>query len=195
MTLSTHEILRHLAQFPPMVQFFLIAVSSAFTEEVAVIGVLGLVRAGRVSLVLALLAIFNGTTLLNIGLYLGGRFAGKKALNWKLFRKYKENGTLDALHRHVGKEGWVAVAISRFVPGTRLAIFALSGILGMELHVYLVTIIASTVVWMLMVMGLLHVVIEMARDQPVLLAGLVVALGIGVIVFLRQKNRTKKTDL
>jgi len=165
----------------------LIAVSSAFTEEVAVIGVLGLARAGQVSWILALLAIFIGTTTLNIGLYLGGRLAGQRALNWTVFRKFKENGSLDTLHKHVDKEGWVAVAIARFVPGTRLPIFVLSGILGMEWHKFVLSIVISTILWMIAALGLFHVVTEMAKEQPVLLGVLVVVVLGAVLLRLRRR--------
>lgn len=188
MIFSTEEILRELAKSPPLLQFLLIAVSSAFTEEVAVIGVLGLVRDERVSLALALSAIFIGTTAMNIGLYLGGRFAGQKALGWQVFKKFHENGTLEKLHKHVDKEGWLAVAISRFVPGTRFPVFVLSGILDMEWHKFVIAIVASTVVWMLAALGLFHVVAELARDQPVLLGALLVGLVMGIFYRIRRKK-------
>jgi membrane protein DedA with SNARE-associated domain len=185
---STEEILRELAKSPPLLQFLLIAVSSAFTEEVAVIGVLGLARSGRVSLVLALSAIFIGTMAMNVGLYLGGRFAGHKALSWKVFRKFHKSGTLDTLHKHVDNEGWWAVAISRFVPGTRLPVFVLSGILDMEWHKFVSAIVVSTVLWILAALGLFQVVAQMAKDQPVLLAVLVVSLVALIIYRLRRKK-------
>jgi len=189
---STEELLGELAKSPPLLQFLLIAVSSAFTEEVAVIGVLGLVRSERVSQVLALSAIFIGTTAMNVGLYLGGRFAGHKALGWKVFRKFHENGTLDKLHKHVDKEGWLAVAISRFVPGTRLPVFVLSGILDMEWHKFLIAIVVSTVLWILAALGLFHVVAEMAKDEPVLLGTLALGLLAGTYWrFLRRKKRAR----
>lgn len=187
MILPTEEVLRQLAQSHPIAQFLLIAVSSAFTEEVAVLGVLGLARAGQVSWVLALAAIFIGTTAMNVGLYLGGRLAGQRALSWKVFRKFKDNGSLDTLHKHVDKEGWVAVAIARFVPGTRLPVFVLSGILGMEWHKFVLTMLASTTLWLIAVLGLLHVVVEMARSQPLLLGGLAVALGAWAFVHFRNR--------
>lgn len=187
MILSTEEILRHLAQSHPIVQFLLIAVSSAFTEEVAVLGILGLARGGQVSWILALLAIFIGTTAMNIGLYLGGRVAGARALNWGVFRKFKENGSLDTLHRHVDKEGWVAVAIARFVPGTRLPVFLLSGILGMEWHKFVLSIVLSTIAWMIAALGLFHVVLEMAKQQPVLLGALVLAVAGGLLYRLLRR--------
>ena len=188
MILSTEEILRHLVQSHPVLQFALIAVSSAFTEEVAALGVLGLVRAGEISWILALPAIFLGTTAMNIGLYLAGRLAGQRALHWKAFAKLRENGTLETLHRHVDGEGWVAVAIARFVPGTRLPVFLLSGILEMEWHKFVVVMLVSTVLWLVALLGLFHVVLEMARNQPFLLGGLVVALAGWALLRFRKRR-------
>lgn len=185
---STQEILLQLERSPLALQFVLIAVSSAFTEEVAVIGVLGLVRAGKVSEVLALLAIFVGTLVMNIGLYLCGRFAGKRALGWGVFRKFRENGTIYTLHKHVDKEGWVAVAIARFVPGTRLPIFVLSGILGMEWHKFVLSIVISTILWMIAALGLFHVAAELGRNQPWLLGALALAVIVAIFVRIGRKR-------
>jgi membrane protein DedA with SNARE-associated domain len=186
--LSTQEILHQLARSHPVVQFLLIAVSSAFTEEVAVIGILGLARAGQISWILALCAIFIGTTTMNIGLYLCGRVAGQRALNWAIFRKFRENGSFDTLHKHVDKEGWVAVAIARFVPGTRFPVFVLSGILGMEWHKFVLTMLISTVLWLIAALGLLHFVMEMAKEQPVLLGTMLVVLVAIVLFRLRRRQ-------
>lgn len=192
MILSVDEVLRQLAQSHPALQFLLIAISTAFTEEVAVVGVIGLARAGEISWILALLAIFVGTIAMNLALYLGGRLAGPKALHGKLFRKLRDNGTLDTLHKHVDKQGWVAVAIARFVPGTRLPVFVLAGILGMEWHKFVLTLVVSTVLWMVAALGLFHVVVELAKNQPGFLGGLVLALVAWVFVRLRSKGRKRK---
>lgn len=190
MFLSTDEILRQLAQAPPSLQFLLVAISTALTEEVAVVGVIGLARADEISWVLAVSAIFVGTTAMNLALYLGGRLAGPKALHGKMFRKFRDNGTLDTLHRHVDQEGWLAVAIARFVPGTRLPVFLLAGILEMEWHAFVLSLVTSTVLWLVAALGLFHVVVELARNQPVLLGGLVVALiAWGVVHFLSKRRR------
>ena len=190
MIFSTHELMRQLTQSPPFLQFLLIAISSALTEEVAVIGVLGLVRAGKVHLALAMLAIFIGTTTLNIGLYLVGRFTGQKALSWSVFRKFHDNGTFETLHKHVDKEGWLAVAISRFVPGTRLTVFVLSGILEMEWHKFVLAIVVSTIAWMVVALGLFHVVAQMAKDQPVLLGAIALVI-VGVILYRLRFMKAK----
>lgn len=144
-------------------------------------------RMGQVSWLLAVTAIVIGTTVLNVGLYLGGRFAGHKALQWKVFRRFRENGTLDTLHKHVDKEGWLAVAISRFVPGTRVPVFLLSGILDMEWHKFVSAILVSTVLWMLAMLGLFQVVMEMAGSQPLALGAFVLAAGLWVVYRLRGK--------
>jgi len=182
------ELLRQLDILPPPLQFLAVAVASALTEEWAAIGVMGLARAGRISWVVALSAIFVGSMAMNIGLWMAGRFAEHEALRWKAFRKFEESGKLEFLHRNVQRRGWLAVVVSRFVPGTRVPVFMLSGILGMEWHIFLPALLGATVVWMFATLGLVQVVEEVAKEQPWSLAGFA---GLLVAGYLFYRFRSK----
>lgn len=192
MSLDLGHLLDHLTDFPAYLQFLFSAVGSALTEELATVVVFGLARAGRLSWFVAVSSVFFGTVGMNMALWWAGRIAGVNALRWKMFAKI-QGEKLDKLRHHVQREGWIAVAVARFVPGTRVAIFVLSGILGMTFPVFFVTQVVSSVLWIVAAMGLIHIVIELAKSNPWGLGLGVVAIGLGIAAILRWRQSRKRT--
>lgn len=185
------ELFRQLDILPSPLQFLAVAAASALTEEWAAIGAMELARSGRISWAVALSAVFVGSTLMNMGLWTAGRLAEHEALRWKAFRNLEESGKLEFLHRNVQRRGWLAVVVSRFLPGTRVPVFMLSGILGMEWHVFLPALLGATVVWMFATLGLVQVVEEIAREQPWSLAGFA---GLLVAGYLYNRFRSRRAE-
>jgi membrane protein DedA with SNARE-associated domain len=181
------RLLQHLAEFPVALQFLLSAVAAAFTEEISSVAVFGLARAGRMDWFVALGSVFTGTVVVNVGLWWAGRATGSRALRWKMFQNLKQD-RLDSLYRHVHREGWIAVAIARFIPGTRIPVFVLAGILGMRVRAFVLTQILATLVWMATTLGLMHIVVELAINQPWILAAVCATI---VLVALWFKFRGK----
>jgi len=181
------RLLQHIAEFPAALQFLLSAVAAAFTEEISSVAVFGLARAGKMSWPIALGSVLTGTLLINIGLWWAGRATGTRALRWKMFQDISKE-RMDSLHRHVHREGWIAVAISRFLPGTRIPVFVLAGILGMRMRVFVLTQIGATLVWMATTLGLMHLIAEVARRQPWIL-GVVVAVAAIVALWLKFRRK------
>lgn len=185
---SIERLLQHITEFPVLGQFVISAICAALTEEWSTVAVFGLARVGKVGWGMAIGSVFVGTTLLNIALWYAGRVAGARALQWKMFSSL-QRGRMEALRHHVQREGWIAVAVARFVPGTRVPIFVLTGILGMEARTYILTMVGSTLLWMVTTLGLLHLGVELASHNPLLLVVGIIALGSGLYAFVRWRSR------
>ena len=185
---NIEKLLLHITEFPVVGQFLISAICAALTEEWSTVAVFGLARAGKVGWGMAIGSVFVGTMLLNIALWYTGRVAGSKALKWKMFASL-QSGRMEALRHHVQREGWIAVAIARFVPGTRVPIFVLTGILGMEARTYILTMTGATLIWMLTTLGLLHLGVELASHNPILLVVGLLALGASLFAFMRWRAR------
>jgi len=171
-----------------MVQFLISAVLAALTEEWSTVAVFGLARVGKVAWPVAVGSVFLGTFTINIALWWAGRVAGIRALRWKMFSRFPAD-KLEKLRHHVQREGWIAVAASRFVPGTRIPVFVLSGVLGMGFRAYVLTQFVANVVWILATLGLVHVVVGLAQDDPWLLAGIVAVLVLAGTIAWRLRRR------
>lgn len=185
---SIERLLQHITEFPVLGQFLISAICAALTEEWSTVVVFGLARAGKVGWGMAVGSVFAGTTFLNIALWYAGRVAGAKALHWKMFSSL-QSGRIDALRHHVQREGWIAVAVARFVPGTRVPIFVLTGILGMEARTYILTMVGSTLLWMVTTLGLLHLGLELATHNPILLVVGIIILVVTLYTFVRWRSR------
>jgi membrane protein DedA with SNARE-associated domain len=181
-------LLGRIAEFPAMVQFLISAVLAALTEEWSTVAVFGLARVGKVAWPVAVGSVFLGTFTINIALWWAGRVAGIRALRWKMFSRFPAD-KLEKLRHHVQREGWIAVAASRFVPGTRIPVFVLSGVLGMGFRAYVLTQFVANVVWILATLGLVHVVVGLAQDDPWLLAGIVAVLVLAGTIAWRLRRR------
>jgi membrane protein DedA with SNARE-associated domain len=186
---NIEKMLLHITEFPVLGQFLLSAVAAAVTEEWSTLAVFGLARAGKVGWGMALGSVFTGTVVLNTALWYAGRLTGIRALHWKMFSSLRKD-RMEALRHHVHREGWIAVAVSRFVPGTRVPIFVLTGILGMEAHIFVFTLVGSTLLWMLATLGLVHLAVELTRQNPWLLAvgATIIVVAAAFLVRVRQRN-------
>jgi hypothetical protein len=59
----------------------------------------------------------------------------------------------------------------------------------MEARTYILTIVGTTLIWMLTTLGLLHLGVELASHNPILLVVWIIALGAALYVFVRWRSR------
>lgn len=181
-------LLAHLAELPWLLQFLLVAAGTLVAEEVAAGSAIGLAQAGGLSWSVCVGGILVGTLVANIAIWAVGRRVGTKALGWSLFRPLQESGTLDRLRGHVVHEGWIAVCLARFVPGTRIPVYLAAGLLGMGAKVFLISLVLSSLAWTGALLGLAHTLREALSGHPTLLVAAAVALA-GAVWFLRERYR------
>jgi membrane protein DedA with SNARE-associated domain len=121
---------------------FVAVVLLTFVQEDAVTVTAGLL-AGRMVIdpTLAVTAVVVGTALGDLALYAAGRWLADTG---PVVRLRKATGPLEArLRRH----GLTALAVARFVPGTRLPVFLASGVVRTPLLASSVVIVVTTLAW------------------------------------------------
>lgn len=185
------SLLGQLSTLHPMLQFLAIVLCVAFCEELAALAVFALARHDALSWWIAGSATFVGAWGAQSLIWLAGRVAGKRALAWRIFRSLEESGKLERIHQHVVREGWIAVVIMRFVPGTRIPVCLGAGILGMGALEFLGVLTLATAAWLVVCMGFAQSFVEALRGRPeTLLAGLllIVPTGFAVRSWFRRRR-------
>ncbi|TRW17534.1 DedA family protein [Glacieibacterium frigidum] len=130
------------AMLSPVFLFVALVAATFVLEDVATVaaGIL----AGRMSIdpFTAVAAVIVGTIAGDLALYAVGRWLGTSRLATQ-FRARSDGRLEDRLRRH----GLMAVAVARFVPGTRLPIFFGSGVVRTPLAKLTLVIVGTTLVW------------------------------------------------
>jgi membrane protein DedA with SNARE-associated domain len=138
----------------PLIQGVLILLGTFVLEDAATILAAMDVQVGKVSLVVALVSLYLGIVLGDIGLYGLGRLASKTpwARRWAPPEKFGHSR--DFLCKHIVK----VVFISRFIPGARLPTYTACGYFHARLDLFVMSAIGATLIWTTMLFGVsLHV--------------------------------------
>lgn len=131
-----------------MEYFFSIFLGTFILEDVALAAALGLVAKESITLTPAFLACFLGISIGDLGLYFIGRFAGKISLLDR-FKSIKEIRT--SLIR--GEKSDVltySIVLSRFIPGTRLPTYLMSGFLRYPLLKFTILTVITVFGWVIL---------------------------------------------
>jgi len=107
-----------------------IMVGTYILEDPTSIAVGLLIRDGKLDPFVGVFACFLGIFTGDLGLYLLGVVAGRRALRWRPIARRMPAHHLDALGRWFDRNGWSAVLASRFIPGTRFPLYVAAGVLG-----------------------------------------------------------------
>ncbi len=94
-----------------------------------------------VTATVALLALYAGVILGDLGLY----GLGYAAARTRLARRFVPSG--DVARQWLHANLWTAVFVSRFVPGARLPTYTACGFLGADLVTFLAAVVVATLVW------------------------------------------------
>lgn len=107
-----------------------IIVGTFILEDPTSVAVGLLIRDGRLDPFVGIVACFAGIFIGDLGLYLLGVIAGRRALRWRPIARRMPAHHLDAMRRWFDRHGWSAVLASRFIPGTRFPIYVSAGAVG-----------------------------------------------------------------
>ena len=118
-------------------QMALIIAATFVQEDLVALAVGTAVAEGRLSLSTAAVGVFCGALSANLAFWLAGRILGPAALRLPGLRKAERNGAMDKARSQFDRSGFLAILASRFLPGTRIPVCALAGILGMSFFRYL----------------------------------------------------------
>ena len=114
------------------------------SEDLACISAGLLIQRGEVGLSAGILACTLGIFAGDVGLWAVGRVFGSVALRWRWLR---QRSALDNLKRWLDRHAAGAIVGSRFLPGTRLPLYVLSGVLNVPLAVFAFWALIASVLW------------------------------------------------
>ncbi|QQS04782.1 MAG: VTT domain-containing protein [Fibrobacterota bacterium] len=183
------QLIASLAGLPWFLQFLGISTAAGFTEEIAVVAVVAMARSGHLGWWMALFALWWGTLIGNMLMWWLGRLAGERALRWKWIAGIGHH-RLEMIRHQVRTKGWLAVFAARLIPGTRVGVFLLAGILGMNGWVFGLTLAVGTAVWMASLLGLVQVVGKLGQAHPWVAAGVVLLLLAVGVALMRRRLRS-----
>jgi membrane protein DedA with SNARE-associated domain len=127
----------------PLVQGLLIVAGTFVLEDAATILAAMDVQVGQVTLMVALVALYLGIVLGDLGLYGMGRIARSTpwARRWAPPERFAQGR--DWLHGHV----FSVVFVSRFLPGARLPTYTACGYFGASVSRFTAAAIIATLIW------------------------------------------------
>jgi membrane protein DedA with SNARE-associated domain len=117
------------------------------SEDLTCIGVGALVAAGKADLALGLGACFAGIVVGDLGLWLAGRVAGRRALAWPWLAQRLPAQRLADLGRWLDRRGGLAVLAARFLPGTRLPLYVAAGAVGGRPWRFVLWVLVAAAAW------------------------------------------------
>ncbi|MCC5877583.1 MAG: VTT domain-containing protein [Candidatus Sumerlaeia bacterium] len=188
MTDTASAVLANVAE-SPVQQALLAAFFTLFMEDPTVIVCGLLIADGQMSFFAALIGLALGIHVGDLTLYLVGRFFGDKIMEkgWLSQERY------DRWAAHLDRNLFMAVVISRFVPGTRIPAFMGAGILKAPFHRFLLIGITASFMWTLF---LLLLVIQIGEQVLPLLGQYkypaIAALLLGLLVIPRVRRAWRK---
>jgi pimeloyl-ACP methyl ester carboxylesterase/membrane protein DedA with SNARE-associated domain len=131
-----------------------LAFATFLSEDVACISAGVLVAEGRMSFLFATFACFIGIFIGDILLFIVGRYIGRPALGGAPLRWLVRPGSLERASDGLVSNGALAIASSRFLPGTRLPTYLAAGVLRTSTGKFLIHFLIAAAVWTPFIVGL-----------------------------------------
>lgn len=141
------EWLDSIANAPDYLKFFIIAVSTLISEDLTCISTGTFIAKEIIHPVTGILACFVGIFVGDGLLYFVGLLVGKRALKLPIIRSILSEKRVDQCKSWFESNGFKAVLISRFVPGTRLPTYFAAGLLGSRAKYFLLSAALATALW------------------------------------------------
>ncbi len=171
-----------------VILLLLIAAATLVSEDLACIATGFLVARGTIGFLPGTIACFLGILIGDLLLFLAGRFLGRAALRRAPLRWFISDADVDRSSAWFARRGPVLVAVSRFLPGTRLPTYFTAGVLRTSIWSFTLYFTLAGAVWTPLLVGLSAVLGETvltrwAFFQRDALNTLLVALLTLVVVF------------
>jgi membrane protein DedA with SNARE-associated domain len=183
------SLFRQLANLPPWGQFLATALATAMGEEIAALSIWSLARNGTLPWSIACGGVFVGAWTAHAIPWVLGRAVGVRALSWKALRTLREKGTLAQVEHRINRRGWIVLGVSRFLPGIRIAVYLLAGILNVHPVVFLPVLTGITLLWMAGTMGFVQVAATLLESHPIPTLVGTVSLVLGFVWIRRRRAR------
>lgn len=132
----------------------IIILATLISEDLTCIGAGLLAARGLIGFWPATLACLIGIFIGDVGLYLAGRFIGKKAVRKAPIKWFVSEGDLDKSAEWFKRRGPMIIIASRFLPGSRFPTYFSAGIIGAGFWMFISYFLLAAVVWTPMLVGI-----------------------------------------
>lgn len=131
----------------PWRQIGAIMLATFVTEDMTCIAVGLLIRRGELDFFVGLVGCIAGIFVGDIGLWLIGRLAGRRVLEWRFIADKIPRSRLDAFGAWLDRRTAAVVLASRFMPGTRMPIYLAAGALGRAHGRFILWLAIGAILW------------------------------------------------
>jgi membrane protein DedA with SNARE-associated domain len=179
-----------------MLTFFAIALGTFASEDLTCIATGLLIQRGQVGVTSGILACTLGIFIGDVGLWTIGRVFGSAALAWQWTARRLQHHTLREVRGWLDRHAAGAIVGSRFLPGTRFALYVMSGVLRVPLAVFSLWALIAALLWTPTIVLLTATLGDAfaSRITPLFGAGWFARLtGVAVALLLLQVARTMAT--
>ncbi len=136
-----------------LVLFALLALSTLVSEDLTCIWAGVLAAEGRLSFSLAVAACLFGIFVGDLLLFLAGRVIGRTALRRAPLKWFVREADIQRSSAWFERRGMAAIALSRFVPGTRLPTYVAAGLLNTSLVKFSFYFLIAAAIWTPLLVG------------------------------------------
>jgi membrane protein DedA with SNARE-associated domain len=130
-----------------LLTFLAIAIATFASEDLTCIGTGLLIQRGQLDLTSGILACTIGIFVGDVGLWALGRAFGRAALAWSWTATRLSNDRVRHARRWLDRHAAGAIVGSRFMPGTRFALYVMAGVLRMRGVVFALWALVAAVLW------------------------------------------------
>src|SRR5258705_2981094 len=130
-----------------MLTFFVIALGTFASEDLTCIATGLLIQRGQIGVTEGILACTLGIFVGDVGLWAIGRIFGTAALAWAWTARRLQHHRLREMRAWLDRHAAGAIVGSRFLPGTRFALYVMSGVLRVPLAVFSLWALIAAVLW------------------------------------------------
>jgi membrane protein DedA with SNARE-associated domain len=117
------------------------------SEDLACIAAGLLIQRGDVSPATGVLACSVGIFVGDVGLWAAGRAFGRTALTCRWMARHLDADRFGQLRSWLSDHAGQAIVVSRFLPGTRLPLYVIAGLMGLPAVVFARWALLATVLW------------------------------------------------
>lgn len=179
-----------LSHLPLAAQVGLVILATFLQEDIAALAAGTAVMEGQLDLVPVAIGVSCGALLANLSFWAAGRLMGTAAFKLPGLRSVEKSGKLEKAREQFRKSGFLAVLVSRFMPGTRIPVCALAGIMGMPFLRYLLYSLLAVLPWAALLLWIPDRIMVLARTGLLWWAVPIVGL-IGLLWWKIGNRRTQ----
>ncbi|HMF95552.1 MAG TPA: DedA family protein [Vicinamibacterales bacterium] len=130
-----------------MLPFLGIVVGTFASEDLTCIATGLLIQRGEVGVIAGVLACTTGIFVGDLGLWLLGRIFGQAAIAWPWTARGLRTRRVDEIRAWLERHAAGAIVASRFLPGTRFALYVVAGVLRLPAAVFAVWALVGAMLW------------------------------------------------